>query len=92
MNPPPAQPMLPPPARLPSRHVVHLDEYPFDQQSSDKPQAESSLLGKSKFAAYTRVTRLPPTVANANSVQDVDRFKASMLNHRQSVLEPAPEG
>jgi hypothetical protein len=84
--------MLPPPARLSSHRGVLPDEYPFDQQSSDKPQADSNLLTKSKFAAYTRVTRLPPTVANANSVQEIERLKASMSDDRPSVLEPVPKG
>jgi hypothetical protein len=92
MNPLPAETMLPPPARLSSHHGVLLDEYPFNQQSSDKLQANSRLLKKSKFAAYTRVIRLPPTVANANSAQDTNSFKALMSNDRPSVLEPVPKG
>ena len=90
MNPPPAETMLPPPARLSFHHGVRLDEYSFDQQSSDKPQANSSLLNKSKFAACTRVTRLPLTVAY--SAQDISRSKASMSDDRPSVLEPVPKG
>ena len=96
MNLLPAETMLPPPATLSSHHGVLLDEYPFNQQSSDKPPAKSSLLQKSKFAAYTRVIRLPPTVANANSAQDINTFKASMSikamsDDRPSVLEPVPK-
>lgn len=90
MNPPPAELMLPPPARLSSHHGVCLGEYAFDQQSPDKPQADSSLLKRSKFAACTRVTRLPRGVAD--SAQDISISKASMSNYRPSVLEPVPKG
>lgn len=96
MSPPPAETMLPPPARLSFHRGVRLNEYPFDQQSSDKRKANSSLLKRSKFAACTRVTRLPLTVAY--SAQDISRSKASMSTKasisadRPSVLEPVPKG
>lgn len=82
--------MLPPPARLSSHHGVCLGGYTFDQQSPDKPQANSSLLKKSKFTACTHVTRLPLDVAD--SAQDISRFKTSMSNNQPSVLEPIPKG
>lgn len=90
MNTPPAELMLPPPARLSSHHGVCLGEYTFDQQSPDNPQANSSLLKRSKFAASTRVTPLPHGVAD--SAQDISTSKASMSNGRPSVLEPVPRG